>query len=143
MRLLRIQDRGKGQDAIQEARSLKVRAMPDKQGLEELLMQLQMQNQHLQTIMLQRQKMTVQGREIDSALESIEKSTNDIFKSVGPILVKTTKDAIKKELNEEKEEIELRMAALDRQEKKVKEKVKEMQEKFQAMMPQEGIGQGG
>ncbi len=117
--------------------------MPEKQNMEELLMQLQMQNQQLQAIMMQRQAMTIQGREIEAALEGIEKSQSDIFKSIGPILVKTSKEGIKKELTEEKEEIELKLAALDRQEKKIKDKVKEMQEKFQSLMPQEGAGQGG
>ncbi len=117
--------------------------MTDKNQLEQLLTQLQMQNQHLQTIMMQRQAMSIQGKEIESALESIENSQDDIYKSVGPILVKISKENIKKELTEEKEDIDLKLGALERQEKKVKEKVKEIQEKFQELMPHEGVGQGG
>lgn len=108
--------------------------------LEDALGKMQIQNQQLQTILLQRQTLMVQNSEIEKALEEIEKSSDDIFKSVGPILVRTKKDDIKKELEEQKDEIQLKLKTFDSQEKKIKEHLKDAQERVQKLMP---VGQGG
>ena len=108
--------------------------------LESLIGHLQLQNQQLQTLMMQKQSLTIQTREIEKALEHLEIASDDVYRSVGPILVKTPKADVKGQLEEEKEEIDLKIKALDSQEKKLKEKLKENQEKIQGMMP---AGQGG
>ena len=70
------------------------------ENLEEVLGQLQMQNQQLQNVLLQKQTLLLQSKEIEKALEEIEKEdTQEIYRSVGPILVKTEKAKVKKERN--------------------------------------------
>src|SRR3989338_7120012 len=101
--------------------------------LENMIGHLQVQNQQQQALMMQ-------SREIEKALEHIESSEDDIYRTVGPILVKTPKADIKGKLDEEKEEIEIKIKTIEGQEKKLKEKVKDNQEKIQGMMP---AGQGG
>ena len=96
--------------------------------LENLIGHFQMQNQQLQAIMVQKQTLGMQAKEIEKALEQIEVSTGDVYRSVGPVLVKTSKDAIKKQLEEEKEDIDIKL------------KTMENQEKIQGMIPS---GQGG
>lgn len=108
-----------------------------KEELENLLGQLQMQNQQLQTLILQKQALMVQEKEIDNALEEIEKSGDDVYRTVGPILVKTQKNAITKELQETKEEVALKLKAIQTQEKRLKERMKEGQDKFQNMLPRQ------
>ena len=102
---------------------------------EEILINIQNQNQNLQNIMIQKQALEIQLREIESALEELEKAKDDVFKAVGPILIKSTKEELKKELEEGKEDINLNIKALERQEKKIKEIIKENQEKFQKFLP--------
>lgn len=109
--------------------------------LEEMLGELQMQNQQLQTIMIQKQALMIQDKEMENALEEVEKCTDeDIYKSVGPILVKISKEAIKKELEEGREENDLKIKSLEKQEAKVKQKIKTMQEKFQSVAQSSGTG---
>ena len=73
--------------------------------LEDALNELQLHNQQLQTVMMQKQSLMIQDKEMEKALEEIEKSGGEeIFKSIGPILVKTSKEAIKKDLEEGREE---------------------------------------
>jgi prefoldin beta subunit len=110
------------------------------ENVEQVVAQLQMHNQILQTIAMQRQSLMIQQKEIESALNTVDTCDSDVYKSVGPILVKSDKETIKKELEEQKEEIELKLKSFDGQEKKLKEKMKDMQEKLQDMMP---AGQGG
>ncbi len=109
--------------------------------LEDVIGQIEVQNQQLQSIMLQKQSLMIQNREIEKAIEELQKVENqETFKSVGPILVKTDKEVINKELDDMREEIELKIRTLDKQEKRVKDKLKENQEKFQSLVPR---GEGG
>lgn len=113
--------------------------------MQQLLEQIQGQNQQLQAILMQKQALTMQKKEIGGALESIKTSSDDIYKSVGPVLIKTEKGKIQKDLAEQGEEIDLKLGALERQEKKLKEKIKEAQERFQAVHAghTKQAGQGG
>lgn len=102
--------------------------------MEELLGQLQMQNQQLQNVLVQRQTLMIQSKEIEKALDEISKEdTQEVYRTMGPVLVKADKVKIKKELEEEKEEIELKIKTLEKQEMKLKSIIKEGQDKFQAM----------
>lgn len=108
---------------------------------EEMLNELQMNNQQLQTVMIQKQALMIEDREIEHALEEMGKFTgDDIFKSVGPILVKTTKESVQKELKEGREENELKIRSLDKQEARIKQKIKSIQEKFQSFS-HAGVGE--
>jgi len=94
-------------------------------------------------IHLQKQTIDIQNREIEKALEELEKTSSDVYKSVGPILVKTEKNSLKKELEETKEENDMKISALGRQEAKIREKITEGQQKFQQMLPEQEKGVGG
>ena len=68
-----------------------------KEDLENIIMQLESQNQQLQIIMSQKQSMMIQGKEVERALEELDKLTDeDIYKTIGPILVKTKKTSCPK-----------------------------------------------
>jgi prefoldin beta subunit len=102
--------------------------------IEEIFGELQMQNQQLQTITMQRQSLLIQQKEMEKALEEVEKTADeDIYRSVGPILVKTSKETIKKELEEGKEDADLKLKSLEKQEARIKQKIKTMQERFQSL----------
>ena len=109
--------------------------MNKQQQLEDIIGHLQLQNQQLQMIVLQKQTITMHNKEIEKALEEIEKTTGDVYKSVGPILVKTERSSLKKDLEEAKEENELNISSLNKQEAKIREKMNENQQKFQELVP--------
>jgi len=102
---------------------------------EEILLNIQNQNQYLQNIMIQKQTLQIQLREVEAALQELEKAKDDVFKAVGPILIKSTKEELKKELEEGKDDINLNIKTLETQEKKIKDFIKENQEKFQKYLP--------
>ena len=107
-------------------------------GIEELMNEMQMQTQQLQSTMAQKQSLMVQSHEVEKALEYLENVNDEkIYKSIGPMIIETTKDISKKELEETKEDMELRVKTLDSQEEKLKEKLKETQEKLQQMAGQQ------
>lgn len=106
--------------------------------LEELLGHLQLQNQQLQTIIIQKQSLLIQDKEIEKALEEMEKCGDEIYKSVGPILVKTNKEDMRNELKEERDDISIKLKSIEKQEKRIRDAIKDSQEKFQSMIPKQG-----
>ena len=99
---------------------------------QQILINLQTFQQQMQTVLIQKETLNMQNMEIDKALEELNKTEhNDVYKAVGPILIKSTKKELTKELNERKETIELRLKSLQKQENRLKEKLKESQERFE------------
>jgi len=84
--------------------------------------------------MQQRQQVELRMREVDEALEELDKTEDKtpVYKSIGAILIKTKgKGEITKELKSDKESLDLRKATLDKQEGRIKEKLNELQSKVQ------------
>ncbi|NIO44206.1 MAG: prefoldin subunit beta [Candidatus Aenigmarchaeota archaeon] len=99
------------------------------------LMELQAFQQQMQTVLLQKESLNMQNMEIDKALEELNKTEHDdVYKAVGPILIKSTKKELTKELNEKKETIDLRLKSLQKQENRLKDKLKESQEELEKIL---------
>ena len=102
--------------------------------LQDQINRLQQMRIQLQMIIQQRQQVELRLKEIEEALEELNKTDEKtpIYKSIGAILVKTKgKDEVVKELKENKESLELRKTTLDKQEGRTKEKLNELQSKVQ------------
>lgn len=91
--------------------------------------QLQLFEQSLQTLLMQKQQFQLQLAEIDSALKELE-TTSDAYKIVGNIMALTKKEDLKKDLNEKKEITELRIKSMEKQETQIKEKASKLQEEI-------------
>jgi prefoldin beta subunit len=95
------------------------------------LAQAQAYQQQAQGILLQKENISIQLTEIKKALEELGKTTeSEIFKMSGPILIKSTKSSVKKELAEKEEVLSIRMKTLEKNEKKVRERLTEMRDKL-------------
>jgi prefoldin beta subunit len=99
---------------------------------QQILMQLQTFQQQLNNVSLQKEGLNVQNLELERALEELKKAKDgeEVYKAVGPILIKSTKKELEKELREKKETADVKLKSLDKQEAKLKEKLKESQDKF-------------
>jgi len=109
--------------------------------LREQLTRLQQLQQNLQAIMMQKQQLEAESIEIEKATEELQKSEESeaIYKSVGPLLIKTKKDDTLKELDEKKDLANTRLVVLGKQETRVKENLKEVENKINEMIR---MGQG-
>jgi len=95
---------------------------------------LQQMRTQLQMIMQQRQQVEMRLKETEEALQELEKTDEKtpIYKSVGAVLIKTKgKKEITKELESDKESLDLRKNTLLKQEGRTKEKLNELQSKVQ------------
>ena len=95
--------------------------------IEELISHLESHNQQMQAVMIQKQSLMIQSKEVEKAIEELDKNkSEEVYRSVGPILVKATKSIVKKEL----EDYRKKQAAVTTKEefKKLFEEKKKQQE---------------
>lgn len=94
---------------------------------EEKIGQLQLFEQSLQNILVQKQQFQSQLMEIESALKELE-TTKEAYKIVGNIMVASKKEDLKKDLDSKKETVSLRIKTMEKQENHIREKAKKIQQ---------------
>ncbi|MAH42410.1 prefoldin subunit beta [archaeon] len=102
---------------------------------QDLLGQMQGQQQQMQIVAMQKQQLDLQERELDAALDEVKKSKSDVYKAIGPMMVKSTKSDITKELKEQKDDIDMKKKMLVKQEKKIEEMLETGKSKIKSLMP--------
>lgn len=100
--------------------------------MQQKIQDFQEAQQQARVLLSQKYQMEMQLKETQNALDELEKSGNaEVHKVVGQILIKSDKNSIQSELKEKVETLELRMKSIEKQEKKVMDKVKSLQEDLQ------------
>ncbi|HLC96880.1 MAG TPA: prefoldin subunit beta [Candidatus Nanoarchaeia archaeon] len=94
---------------------------------EQKINQLQMFEQGLQNLLVQRQQFQSQLVEVESALSEL-KDSKESYKIIGNIMVAADKNGLQKELESKKETTQLRIKTLEKQEKSIKEKAEKLQQ---------------
>jgi prefoldin beta subunit len=109
----------------------------------EQISRLQQLQQNLQAIMMQKQQLEVEMVETDRGLRELKKASPDdaIYKNAGSVLIKAKKEDVLKELEEKKELSNTRIMVLGKQETRVKENLKEVENKINEMI--RGMQAGG
>lgn len=97
------------------------------QETQEKINELQIAEQALQSYLQQKQNFQAQKMEVESALTELE-GTSSAYRIVGNIMVKNSKEDIKKDLESKKELIDIRLKSIQKQEDALKEKTKTIQE---------------
>ena len=111
--------------------------------LQNQIQQYQQLQQQLQVLGSQRIQLEAKLREIDNTLEELGKLPDDstVYKSIGVLLVQADdRDALKKELDDHKETLTIRVKSIQKQEKALGERYEDLQKKIQAALggPQAG-----
>jgi prefoldin beta subunit len=99
--------------------------------------QLQLLQQNLQNLLVQKQQFQMKLNEIDSALSEIKDAEN-AYKIVGNVMVLRTKEDLTKELTEKKGTIELRVKSIETQEERLKQKTDDIQKDVMKDMKKDG-----
>jgi len=101
--------------------------------VQNLLAQLQQLKGQLEA--LGRQKMQVEAmlKDAENALEELGKVDEDalIYKNVGELMIKESKDAVMEDLAEKKETYGLRQKTLERQEERGQQRYQQLQQQLQ------------
>lgn len=94
------------------------------------IQQMQFLEQNLQSILMQKQAFQMELSESVSALKEIEKSSEDVYKVIGQLMIKVSKDKIKEELKNKEKLLETRMNALTKQEETLTEQANKLREEI-------------
>lgn len=93
---------------------------------EDGLAQMQLIQQNLQNILMQKQQFQMQLNEFTSALSEL-KTTEKAYRIVGNLMVASQKEDLEKELKNKVQTIELRLKTLEAQEDKFRQRLSELQ----------------
>jgi len=105
--------------------------------LQNQIAQYQQMQQQLQVYATQRVQLEANLREVEQTLEELARLTDEtpVYRSIGILLVKTTdREGLRKELEETKETLTIRIKTLQKQEKAVGEKFEELGAKIQSAL---------
>ncbi|HIH20324.1 TPA: prefoldin subunit beta [Candidatus Micrarchaeota archaeon] len=102
------------------------------------LMELQALQQQLQVVLMQKQQLLLQQGENEKAQAEVGKIQGTIYRFAGSILVPKESKTLVGELAEEKESIDVRLTALAKQEKKMRERFEELRASLEKSFPRSG-----
>ena len=110
--------------------------------LKEQLERYEQLQQNLQSVLVQKQQVDLERIEIDKALEELNKSADDVkvYKSAGTVMVSSNKADVVKNLTESKDLSNTKITVLNKQEERLKESLKEVQEKLDETMKRSTTG---
>ena len=92
---------------------------------------LQVYEQNLQSLLMQRQAVQVEFNEIHNALSELQKSGEEVYKMLGGIMIRSDKKVLIKDLEEKKKVAEIRIQSLEKQEKSIEEKAESLRSEVQ------------
>jgi len=96
-----------------------------KQEIQQKIEQLQGFEQNMQQFLMQKQQFQTKLIEVESALKELDK-TQEAYKIIGNIMVKVSKEDLKKDLDSKKELMDLRIKTMEKQENKIKNNAEEL-----------------
>jgi len=83
---------------------------------QEKIQEMQMFEQGLHSILMQKQAFQMELSETRAALKEIESSGEEVFKIIGQLMIKSTKEKIVEELKNKEKLLEIRLKTLEKQE---------------------------
>ena len=96
--------------------------------LQEKIQHLQILEQNLQNLLMQKQAFQFELNETENALNEVKKTKEDVFKLVGSIMLKTSKEDIEKDLSQKKDILSLRTKSIEKQESQIREAAEKLRE---------------
>ena len=101
------------------------------EDMQQMIIQAQTLQQQLQVVATQKEALNLQLIETGKAMEELQKpSKEDVFKIVGPVLIKVDRKEAKKDIESKRELISLRLKTLEKSEKHIKDKLETFRTKL-------------
>ena len=95
---------------------------------QEKIQQLQIFEQNLQNLLLQKQAFQLELNETENALEEVKKTKEDVYKMAGQIMIKVPKKQVEEELGKKKDILSLRTKSIEKQEEQFTQEAEKLKE---------------
>jgi prefoldin beta subunit len=102
------------------------------------LIEYENMEKQLEVLLIQKHQLQIQTNEIRHALDELKKSQGEVYRSVGSIMIHTTREAAEADLKERDELIEVKLNAISKQEEKLRTTVMDTQKRLQERMKSYG-----
>ena len=96
--------------------------------------ELQALEQHLQNFLSQKQAVQIELNEIENALSEIKETSGEVYKITAGFLIQSDKESVKKELDEKKKLLNIRVEAISKQEKLIEKDVVKLKDEINKLM---------
>lgn len=90
----------------------------------------------LEVVLIQKNQLSLQIAEAKNALDELKDAQGEIYRSVGSLIMKTTKEDAEKKLKEKVELMEVRYKAISKEEERLKDAVLKLQKVLKEKMEQ-------
>ena len=104
---------------------------------EDKIQELQVLEQNLQNILMQKQVFQLEFSETNSAIKEIEKSKSDVYKIIGQLMIKKDSKEIKEELKNKEKLLNTRLENLEKQENEITKKADKLKEEIMGSLNKE------
>lgn len=94
------------------------------------IQEIQIIEQSLQNLMMQKQAFQMELTETQNALKELKDTGDEVYKVIGQLMLKTDKSKMDEELKNKEKIIELRLKTMDQQEKTATEKANVLREEI-------------
>ncbi len=100
------------------------------------LSELQILEQNLQNFLMQKQAFQVELNETNTALDEIS-NAKEVYKILSGVMILSNKDNVKKDLEEKKKIMDLRVSSIEKQEKLLESKSEKLREELNELVSRE------
>lgn len=98
------------------------------------IQELQSYEQTLQNLLMQKQSIQLELNEVNNALAELSNYKGDVFRVLGGIMIKVDAEKTKKELTENKDNLNLHISSFEKQEKDFSEKATKLRKEINDSM---------
>ncbi len=99
--------------------------MTDKENKERQIQEIQILEQNLHNLLLQKQAFQMEISETQAAKKEI-KNSEDVFKVIGQLMIKAEKEKVEEELLNKEKLLDLRIKSIEKQETSLAEKLESL-----------------
>ena len=106
----------------------------DEADLSKSLAEYENLEKQLEVLLIQKNQISLQSAETRNALEELKAAQGDVYRSVGSLVLKTTREEAEKSLKERAELLEIKQKAVSKEEEKLKTVILDLQDKLKEKM---------
>lgn len=92
--------------------------------------ELQMLENQLQNLLMQKQAFQIEMSETENALDELKNADSEVYKIIAGVILKTNKEELNEELQEKKKLLEMKVSAVEKQEKLLEKRVSDIKAKI-------------
>ena len=108
--------------------------MKNQGEIEGKLQELQILEQNLQAILMQKQAFQLELNQTENAIAEVSNTNDEVYKMTGSIMIKTDKSTVLEELKNKQKILGMRINALEKQEKLISAKSEELKKETQKIL---------